>query len=120
MNEIRRAYELRNELAELYSYILLYAPEFPEEDQIDLEQAFARLYELLDDLLAQTQAGDQEKWLRVARLEAQEAHKAFGAGDDLEGARIIQRSEEHLGNRFTKKQIRPTFVVDPDGGASKV
>jgi hypothetical protein len=119
MNDIRQAYDLRNELAQLYSYILIYAPDFPEEDQIDLTAAFTQLFQRLDRLFAQTRGDHQKRWLQVARTEAEEAFRAYSSGEDHAGAQIIQLSEEHVRNRFTKKAIRPTFLVGPGGETSK-
>jgi hypothetical protein len=106
-------------LAELYSYILIYAPDFPDEDGVDLTAAFTQLFQLLDRLFAQTRGDDQKRWLQVARTEAEEAFRAYASGDDHTGAQIIQRSEEHVRNRFTKKAMRPTFLVGPGGETFK-
>jgi hypothetical protein len=119
MNDLRQAYELRNRLADQYTYVLLHAPDFPPEDETNLETEFAALLQMLDELNAQTRTVEQRQWLKIARIEAEEARAAFGAGDHHRGCVLIQQSEEHVRNRFTKKAIRPTFVVNPSGDVSK-
>ena len=97
------------------AYNLLYALDYPEEDQTSLDQEERSLRQLLTDLLASVRREDVGDWLRLGEQSITEAFAHFRKGDGRAGRRAIQTAEEYLGNAGSKKPFKVDFVARPDG-----
>jgi hypothetical protein len=84
-------------LLDLISYVILYAPDdFPEEDylSVDEQMSLARAFkELSRELSLVDLHSGRESALRSILTESQEAYKR---GDDVAGAHLLQRFETEL------------------------
>ena len=107
-------------LRERLSYVLLYAPIFPPDDQTSVSQEFERLLTETRLLWNGVQDVERRHWLDLLAAELLEARECFVQGDTLGGCRLIQSAEERLADWFSNKRSRPTFVVDSNGNTRKV
>ena len=99
----------------LFSYILLYAPRFPEEDQTDTKLQCDKLVALLEQLRARTKSEDNLLWLRLAVDEVGEALEKYEAGDEDGGAAAIQKAQDHFKGYVQGRTTKVTFVAGPGG-----
>jgi hypothetical protein len=104
----------------LFSYILLGAPDFPAEDETDVDKEIARLLEQLAGLREHIQDVERRDWIDLAMGEVKQARRLFQAGDESVGKRELTAAEEHFKSWVARTRAEPAFVVDPDGKARKL
>jgi hypothetical protein len=107
-------------LGDRLSYVLLYAPDFPREDETTVEHEFDKLVEQVHTLWKEVQDVERRGWLDLLGRELVEAKAAFVEGDTKKGACLIQSAEERLASWHSRKRVRSTFIVGPDGDTKKV
>lgn len=104
----------------LFSYILLGAPDFPEEDQTDSEKETTGLLTRLAELRERVQDVERRRWIDLAIGEVEEARQLFRAGDEIAAKRQLTSAEEHFKSWIDRVRADPAFIVDPDGTARKL
>jgi hypothetical protein len=112
-------YYLRSRILDEMAYILVYAPNFPAEDETTLERKRDETLLRMSEHRAALQADDQLTWHRLAEQEFASAINAFISGDGPTGCSQLQQAEEHFRRSFKPKKIRPNFIVGPDGEITK-
>lgn len=103
-------------LRDRLSYVLLYAPEFPKEDDTTVEKEFDLLLKEVELLWNSIQDVERRRWLDLMSRELSEARGAFLRGDPTAGSVLVEAAEERLANWRSSKQMKATFVVDSSGG----
>ena len=104
---------------ELFAYILLYAPDFPPEDETRTEGEFAKLLDHLQSIRSDTRYPRATQWLDLAILECQDSLSAFSGRDTERGLDLVQSSEQHFRDYLRRRTLKPQFVVGPDGSVEK-
>ncbi len=98
-----------------FSYVLVYAPDFPIEDGTDLEAEFARLLKWIRDLQDTLQDAHRKRWIEISVQEIEESLSYYRAGDRNKGGVLLQSAEEHFKRWQEGKGPKPTFLVGPRG-----
>lgn len=106
-------------LADLIGYVLVGAPNFPEFDRLGLEGNFDRLLSGLQRTGELLTRGDAAHWMVLAVESAELARQCFRQGDVGGGKRALQDCEEYFANARRGKASKATFIVGPDGTASR-
>jgi hypothetical protein len=104
----------------LFSYILLGAPDFPEEDETDSEKETTGLLARLAELREQIQDLERRRWIDLTIGEVEEARQLFRAGDVFAAKRQLTSAEEHFKSWVERSRADPAFIVDSDGNARKL
>jgi hypothetical protein len=112
-------YYLRSEILDNMAYVLVNAPEFPEEDQTSLERERERITGRLSKHRSTLRTEDQLTWHSLAEQEIAAAFGAYSSGDEHTGCRQLQQAEEHFRRSFKPKKIRSDFVVGTGGEITK-
>ncbi len=112
--------DLTGAAADHFSYLIVYAPEFPAEDATDVNRECQRLLGMLQEI--EQRAGDTPKkqWLKLAITETVQARDAFASNDATMANDLLHAAEEHFRAYLAGKQARPSFIGGPDGTIEKV
>ncbi len=108
---------LYQEASDFFTYVKLYAPEFPPRDDLTCQKAVSRLYEYvvaIDDL---EQNSSAKNWLRVCREVLKSADKLFEDGQHSQGRRALGSARDYLVNAEKRRSMKPTFIVGEAGFA---
>jgi hypothetical protein len=100
---------------ELLSYILLFAPAFPEDHETTVEEQVDRLLKALQELSGDLQDVERRRWLELAGQEVVEARACFLSGRPDDGRALIESARDHFNNWRKQKSKRPAFLVGPGG-----
>ena len=101
--------------ADHFSYLIVYAPELPNEDQADADSESGRLLEMLREIEARAAETPKKQWLRLSIKETEDARERFRAGD-LGGANgLLHSAEEHFKAYLSGKRDKGSFIAGPDG-----
>jgi hypothetical protein len=114
----RKIRERLARIIETFSYLLLCAPDLPDEDTT-MAQEFARLRTDIKDVGSLLDSADAEQWVKNAIEELDSAERSFSTAELSAGRRLLQASEEHFRNAVNRKNTKPTFVADSDGSVAK-
>jgi hypothetical protein len=107
--------EVAKIIEETLSYLLLYAPDFPEEDCTTTEAQFDQLLLQVQQLWSQIQDVEQRRWLDLAGQELVEARRLFLSGESSAGGSLIQSVQERLKSWRDGRKPRAAFIVGPGG-----
>jgi hypothetical protein len=101
--------------ADHFSYLIVYAPEFPKADQTDAEREGQRLLEMLREIEERAAETPKKQWLRLCIKETEDACERFRA-DDVGGANdLLHSAEEHFKAYLSGKRDKPGFIAGPGG-----
>ena len=98
-----------------FSYIEIYAPRFPEEDQTTLQREFDELRNDLLEIAAKTRTKSRQTWLNLALRETESAFLGYLRGDEDSGCKSVQRAHEHFKKYVRREPTKARFLVGPDG-----
>ena len=115
----RRPSELERIVSDAMSYVLIYAPDFPDEDQTTTEAEFDRLLADCKRLWNGIQDVQRRRWLDLIGKELVEARQRYLSGDEHTGRQLLESAQQHFRAWCERKAMSPTFIVDPSGGAVK-
>jgi len=110
--------EIKNRTDEVFSYILLFCPEFSDGRRTTIATEFERLTGLVHLALDKVRSEDARKWIRICLQELQQAQRSYETGDRKAGCYLIQKAQEHFKSAFTNKAIAPRFIVGSSGPAT--
>lgn len=101
---MRHPIERPTELADLFSYIVLYAPDFPDEDECTNAEVFADAFDALDRFATSTATNEGEEAVLQCKRNLQVAYEYYEDGDDVTGSKMVQETEElfRLARRFIR------------------
>lgn len=111
--------ELTAEVRDFFSYLIVYTPDFPAEDDTSVEKEFRRLLDGLREIHDRVADIPKKRWIGLAIQEVKEAEAAYLSGDERTGNTLLHSAEEHFKNYLEGKRATTTFVVDADGQAKK-
>jgi hypothetical protein len=117
---MRRLRDLTSAAADHFSYLLVYAPEFPEEDATDGEQECDRLLAMLRDIDGRTTATARRQWLRLAIKEVEDAREGFRSKSPEVANNLLHSAEEHFKAYVSGRRGRVSFLAGPDGTVERV
>jgi hypothetical protein len=111
--------DLTGAAADHFSYLIVYAPDFPAEDKTDAGRECEHLLGMLHEI--EERAGDTPKkqWLKLAIAETVQARSAFASNDSTAANNLLHAAEEHFRAYLTGKRVRPSFIAGPDGAVEK-
>jgi hypothetical protein len=84
------------ETLEMFAYMIVYAPGFPERANMTLERAFRELRHGIDCVEARTRKPESLEKVSLCRAELDKAWRLFQKGDDREAGFCVQRAEDHF------------------------
>jgi hypothetical protein len=103
---------------QLFGYMILSAPNFPAEDETDVDKEFVKLFELLAKASAITKNADKRQWIDITVRESNEALGLFKIGKDDEGLKVLQSASFRFDNVTQGKKHVVNFIVGADGTAT--
>jgi hypothetical protein len=106
--------------ADHFSYLIVYAPEFPKEDQTDADCECGRLLEMLREIEARAAETPKKQWLRLTIKETEDARERFRAEDAGGANDMLHSAEEHFKAYLSGKRERGSFIAGPDGTIERV
>jgi hypothetical protein len=109
--------ELKSEARDLFSYILVFCPNFPHYTKSTTKKEFENMIGLIDVISQQTKSDEARQWLKLCLQEVRQSWGYYDDGKQHEGASAIQQAEEYFRNAFSKKPIAARFVVGETGAA---
>lgn len=89
------------------SYNLVYAPDYPEEDQTDLESQEREIQACVDEVLSSVRREDVRKWLRFGASRISAAFEKYRQGDEMQACREIEAAISYLRNAFSVVPVPP-------------
>lgn len=101
--------------ADHFSYLIVYAPEFPKEDQTDADRECGRLLEMLGEIEQRAADTPKKQWLTLSIKETDDARERFRANDPSGANDLLHSAEEHFRAYLVGKRAAPGFVAGPDG-----
>ena len=109
--------ELKRKASDIFSFILLSCPDFPEETKTTIAREFDELTELILAAADAVSSEGAKQWLKISLQEVQQSRRQYEVNDQKLGMDLIQRAEEHFKNAFSKKASTARFTVG-EGGAT--
>jgi len=106
------------EIMDLFAYVFLYAPDFPDEDQTSLEKELSNLAKGIKQSIEKTRSSRSKHWLGLSLTEFEKSRKQFQSRNCTEGRALLQSSSEYYDNARKKKNIEVSFIVNSGGDAS--
>jgi len=101
--------------ADHFSYLIVYAPDFPREDKTDVGREYGRLLEMLREIEGRAADTPKKQWLRLAIVETEQARDAHRARDATTANDLLHSAEEHFKAYLSGKRGSPGFIAGPDG-----
>jgi len=101
--------------ADRFSYIIVYAPDFPSEDQTNADQQCGRLLDDLRELESRAAETPKKQWLLLTLTEVEQARLAFREGDVSAASSLLQSAEGHFKAYLSGKRAKASFIAGPDG-----
>jgi len=111
------AAELRSRTRDIFSYILLSCPNFPECNKTSIDKEFGELTEGVIQIMESVRSEEAKQWLRLCLSEIRKAKEHYTSGDRSAGMGVLQLAEEHFDNAFSRKSTAPRFIVGESGPA---
>lgn len=108
---------LYQEASDFFTYVKLYAPDFPNRDEMTCEKAITKLFEYLGAIDDSESNSKAKQWLRISGEELKRADRAFGNGEHSQGRRTLGSARDYLNNAAQRKSVRTTFTADENGQA---
>jgi hypothetical protein len=102
-----------------FSYLIVYAPEFPPDDQTTSDRECDRLLGMLREIEGRAASTPKKQWLTLAITEVEQACTALRADQASAANDLFHSAEEHFKAYLTGKRAQATFVADPDGGVER-
>lgn len=110
---------LRN-TKDLFSVILVYAPdEFPPDLQ-SFEVQFGALVDGITKAGLRLRGKEKQQWLSLCLKELTQTRALYESGRDHDAALLLQLAEQHFDNALSGKKIKPAFAVAPDGKTEQI
>lgn len=106
---------LRTGILDQMSYLLTYAPHFPEGHQTTLQGAHDQMSSRMKEHRAQLHSAAQLTWHYLAEQALASAIHAYLTGDGPAGRRRMQQAEAHFRRSFEAKKVGTEFTVGFDG-----
>lgn len=97
------------------SYTLLYAPDYPEEDQTSLDKEEQQIQKTLSDVIRSVQRVDFEDWLLLSSTTVKTAFAKFRVKQNREARKDVEIAIEHLKCALAQKPRGARFISAPDG-----
>ena len=88
------------------SYNLIYAPNYPEEDQTDLESEEREMRACVDDLISSVRREDVRQWLRLGASSISTAFEKYRQGDEMQACSKIQAAIGYLDRAFSGPPVQ--------------
>lgn len=107
------ANEVRAELKEALSYSFLYAPDYPNDDQTNLDLELESILTILANLRASVRSPYKIQQLDFAKQEIKEAFSLYRGGQD--GSRRLWEAVHLIDRSRASGPPKPDFVVGSDG-----
>ncbi len=82
------------ELADFLAYLITYAPEFPEEDELTNSSAFAEAFTAFDRFADATKTDEGKEAVLQCKRHLLVAYEYFEDGDEVTGCRMTQEVAE--------------------------
>jgi hypothetical protein len=99
-----------------FSYLIVYAPNFPADDQTTADLECERLLGMLREVAGRAASTPKKQWLELAIIEVEQARMALRANQASAANDLFHSAEDHFKAYLSGKQAKATFVVGPDGG----
>lgn len=111
--------DLSTAASDQLSYLIVYAPEFPAEDQTTADRECERLLEVLREIAGRAASTPKRQWLVLAIAEVEQARGALRAGEPSAANDLFHSAEEHFKAYLSGRRAAPSFVAGPDGGVER-
>ena len=112
--------DLTNAASDHFSYLIVYAPDFPREDQTNTDRESERLLAMLREIEERSAETPKKQWLRLSINEAEDAREKFRVNEPVPANRLLHSAEEHFKAYLSGKQGKVSFVVGPNGATERV
>jgi hypothetical protein len=109
--------ELKSDVKDRFSYILVFCPNFPPATGATTKTAFEKLIGSIDAITQQTKNEEAKQWLRLCLQEVRASWKSYEEGDIHKGAKQIQQARRYFSNALSKKPMEPRFIAGESGAA---
>jgi hypothetical protein len=105
---------------DLFSVILIYAPdEFPSEFP-SFDKRFAELVDGVTKAHLRLRGKEKQQWLSLCLKELAQTELLYKSGNDHQAALLLQLAEEHYDNALSGKKVKAAFAVAPDGRTEQI
>jgi hypothetical protein len=108
------------EVLDLFGYVILSAPDFPEEDDTNTDVEIARLAEAVKRIWSDELSDEKRRWLALCLKEIGKVGQLFRLGDEQKGLELLQSAEGHFKNALAGTAMKTAFYVDESGEVAKV
>jgi hypothetical protein len=98
------------------TYVLSYAPDFPEEDRTSLTKEARRIIGRFDAVATLARGGTRQEWLRLARQEIASGFEVYAA-DTARARRHLEDVQEFIRRAIRGAAPQPAFIVGSDSVA---
>lgn len=112
--------DLTTAVGDHFSYLIVYAPEFPKEDRTDADRECGRLLEMLREIERRAGNTPKKQWLRLSITETEQARESLAAADLPAANSLLHSAEEHFKAYLSGKRSRASFIAGPDGAVDRV
>jgi hypothetical protein len=109
--------EIKSEAKDMFSYILVFCPNFPPATGATTKTTFEKQIGFIEAILERTKGDEAKQWLRICLQEVRQSWKSYEDGNLVKGKDLIQQAEKHFKNAFSKKPIEARFVAGESGAA---
>jgi hypothetical protein len=116
---VTRKRDIAGRVNDTLSYVLVFAPEFPSEDQTTTEEQCDRLLMDVHELWNGLQDVERRRWLDLVGRDIVDARRCFLSGDSENGRSGIESAIAHLKAWREGKAVRPSFIVGQRGETEK-
>jgi hypothetical protein len=106
--------------ADHFSYLIVYAPDFPKEDETDAERECGRLLDMLREIGRRAADTPKKQWLLLSIKEMEEVRAKLGANDAAAANDLLHSAEEHFKAYLTGKRGTARFLAGLNGAAEQV
>ena len=107
--------DLVGRIRDRLSFVLLYAPSFPAEDQTSVAQETEQLLRDVKSLWSRVQDVERRRWLDLLAQEILDARDHFERGDPDRGCSLIQAAEERLQSWQRRTRLEASFIGTSGG-----
>jgi hypothetical protein len=119
--DLKRTYR---EASDFFTYVKLYAPEFPPADAMSPEKAMSRMFDYLESIETAEQNPSAKQWLRVSHEELKRGARHFAEKQDSDARKAVGSARDYLNNAAQRKSVKPGFLgMEPgfaDNGTGRV
>jgi hypothetical protein len=107
--------EIKAKAKDIFSFILVFCPEFPTGTNTNIAREFDQLTELVGAALQKLKSEDAKQWLKICIQELRNSRTHYEKGDRKMGMDMIQRAQEHFENAFSRTPSTARFVAGESG-----